>query len=277
MVWRMLLAALTLFIAANASAQDRLPTDTIKTAKGELRISFLGYGSLRFEFQGKNIYVDPIGRWADYTRLPKADLILITHNATDHLDTRAIYTLKGPNTSIVLCDACATAERDGIVMRNGDVQTVKGFRIEAVPAYNIDYQRNLGGTWGTVYPRGTLYHEKGKGNGYVITIDDKRFYVASDTEFIPEMKGLKNIDAAFLPLALPHTLTPEKAAEAAKAFKPRIVYPYQYSREDPQELVRLLKNVKGIEVRVRSMAGITGESAKPGYNREGITKPEPTY
>ena len=281
MVKKIFAAVLMLIIAAPVIARAQFPTDTIKTAKGEVKVSFLGYGSLRFQFKGMNIYVDPVSKWADYTRLPKADLILVTHNATDHLDTRAIYTLKGPDTAIVLCPSCATAERDGIVMGNGDAQTVKGIRIEAVPAYNTSYERSIGkeytGAGGSPYSRGTLYHEKGKGNGYVLTFDDKRFYVASDTEYVPEMKNLKKIDVAFLPLVMPHTMTPEKAAEAAKAIKPKILYPYEYWTEDPNELVSLLKNEKGIDVRIRKMSGITGDSTNPQWDTQGISKPNPNY
>ncbi len=275
MVKKIFAAVLMLIIAAPVIARAQFPTDTIKTAKGEVKVSFLGYGSLRFQFKGMNIYVDPVSKWADYTRLPKADLILITHNSTDHLDTRAIYTLKGPDTAIILCPSCASAERDGIVMGNGDVQTVKGIRIEAVPAYNPGYEGMTSRTSG--FERGTFYHQKGEGNGYVLTFDDKRFYVASATEYIPEMKSLKKIDVAFLPLALPQTMTPEKAAEAAKAIKPKILYPYEYWNEDPNELVSLLKNEKGIDVRIRKVSGLTGDSANPQWDTEGISKPNPNF
>lgn len=271
MVKRIFLSVLTLLMAVPLIARAQLPTDTIKTAKGDLNVTFLGYGSLRFEFKGMNIYVDPVGKWADYTQLPKADLILVTHNSIDHLDTRAIYTLRGPDTAIVLCSACASAEREGIVMGNGDVQKAQGILIEAVPAYNLLYERNAGGA------RGGLYHQRGDGNGYVLTIDDKRIYVASDTEFIPEMKALKNIDVAFLPLALPHTMTANMAADAAKAIKPKILYPYQYWNENPQALARLLSGEKGIEVRIRSVSGMTGDSTNPQWNREGLSKPQPDY
>ena len=128
-------------------------------------------------------------------------------------------------------------------MKNGDVDTVLGIRIEAVPAYNIVHKRD----------NGEPFHPKGVGNGYVLTFGDKRIYIAGDTENIPEMKTLKNIDVAFLPMILPYTMTPEMVADAARVFKPKILYPYHYGDTDPQKLVQLLKNDKEIEVRIREL------------------------
>ncbi len=128
-------------------------------------------------------------------------------------------------------------------MKNGDVRTVGGLRIEAVPAYNIVHKR----------PNGQAYHPKGDGNGYVVTFGDKRVYIAGDTENIPEMKNLKKIDVAFLPMNVPYTMTPEMVADAAKTFKPGILYPYHYGQMDPNTLVNLLKDSKQTEVRIRKM------------------------
>jgi L-ascorbate metabolism protein UlaG (beta-lactamase superfamily) len=140
MVKKIFPAVLSLLIAAAATAHAQLPTDTVKTGKGDLKITFLGYGSLLFQFKGKNIYVDPVSKWADYTRLPKADLILVTHNMTTHLDTKAIFTLRTSRTEVVLCDSCSSAERDGLVMQNGDERTMQGIKVEGV-----QYQRRAGG------------------------------------------------------------------------------------------------------------------------------------
>jgi len=126
---------------------------------------------------------------------------------------------------------------------NGDVKTVEGLKIEAVPAYNIVHKRDTG----------QPFHPKGVGNGYIITFGDKRAYVAGDTENIPEMKGLKNIDIAFLPMNLPYTMTPEMVADAAKAFKPKILYPYHFGETDTSKVVSLLKGIPEIEVRIRRM------------------------
>jgi L-ascorbate metabolism protein UlaG (beta-lactamase superfamily) len=128
-------------------------------------------------------------------------------------------------------------------MKNGDVKTVGGLKIEAVPAYNIVHMRD----------QGQPFHPKGVGNGYVITFGDKRVYVAGDTENIPEMKNIKNIDVAFLPMNLPYTMTPEMAADAAKMIRPKILYPYHYGETDTSKLVALLKDTKEIEVRIRNM------------------------
>jgi L-ascorbate metabolism protein UlaG (beta-lactamase superfamily) len=128
-------------------------------------------------------------------------------------------------------------------MKNGDVKTVEGLKIEAFPAYNIVHKR----------PDGQPYHPKGIGNGYVITFGDKRVYVAGDTENIPEMKELKNIDIAFLPMNLPFTMTPEMAADAAKALKPKILYPYHFGETDTSKLLNLLKDEKTTEIRIRKM------------------------
>ncbi|MHC4394532.1 MAG: isochorismatase family protein [Planctomycetota bacterium] len=217
--------------------------DIIETGAGDLKITFIGHGTLMFSFNGKTIHVDPISRYADYTRMPKADLILVTHEHGDHLDTKAIRTVRKEATKLVLPRACAEKVSGGIVMKNGDVRTIGGLKIEAVPAYNIVHKRN----------NGNPFHPRGRGNGYVITFGDKRVYVAADTENTPEMKRLKGIDVAFLPMNLPYTMTSEMVADAAKAFAPKVLYPYHYGKTDPTILVNLLKNSENIEVRIRKM------------------------
>jgi L-ascorbate metabolism protein UlaG (beta-lactamase superfamily) len=196
-----------------------------------------------FNFGGKVIHVDPYSALADYNIFPKADLILLTHEHRDHLDLKALNTVRTEKTVVVLTETCAKQVERGIVMRNGDVKTVEGLKIEAVPAYNIVHKRNTG----------QPFHPKGVGNGYVITFGDKRVYVAGDTENIPEMKALKNIDIAFLPMNLPYTMTPEMVADAAKAFKPKILYPYHFGETDTSKLVNLMKESPEIEVRIRKM------------------------
>jgi L-ascorbate metabolism protein UlaG (beta-lactamase superfamily) len=131
----------------------------------------------------------------------------------------------------------------GTVMENGDVVTVLGLRVKAVPAYNLVHRR----------PTGVAYHPRGVGNGYLVDFGDTRVYVAGDTENTPEMKSLKDVDVAFLPMNLPYTMTPEMVADAAKALRPRILYPYHYGRTDPRRLLPLLANEPEIEVRIRRM------------------------
>jgi L-ascorbate metabolism protein UlaG (beta-lactamase superfamily) len=196
-----------------------------------------------FSFNGKIIHVDPVSREADYSGMPKADLILITHEHGDHFDPKAINALrKADGTQLVLTKTCGQ-KVPGWIMLNGDVQTVRDLKIEAVPAYNIVHQSSPGNP----------FHPKGLGNGYIITFGDKRVYIAGDTENTPEMKQLKDIDVAFLPMNLPYTMTPEMVADAAKAFKPKILYPYHYGQTDPNTLVGLLKGSKDIEVRIRNL------------------------
>jgi len=189
------------------------------------------------------IHVDPVSREADYGKMPKADLILVTHEHGDHLDPQAIELIRTEKTSIVLTEVCASKISGGVVMKNGQVTNVRGLEIEAVPAYNLVHMRSPG----------VPFHPKGVGNGYVITFGNKRVYVAGDTENVPEMKKLKNIDVAFLPMNLPYTMTPEMVADAAKAFKPAILYPYHYGETDTSRLVELLQGVGEVEVRIRRM------------------------
>ncbi|MCJ7785940.1 MAG: MBL fold metallo-hydrolase, partial [Desulfobacterales bacterium] len=144
---------------------------------------------------------------------------------------------------VVLTEACTKQVQGGVVMMNGDVKKVEGLKIEAVPAYNIVHKRDTG----------QPFHPKGAGNGYIITFGDKRVYMAGDTENTPEMKGLKNIDIAFLPMNLPYTMTPEMVADAAKAFKPKILYPYPFGETEPSKVVSLLKGTPEVEVRIRKM------------------------
>lgn len=226
-----------------AKAEKKFEEDVIKTKTGDLKITFIGHGTLLFHYAGKVIHVDPVSREADYSKMPKADLILITHEHGDHLDPKVISMLRTEQTKVVLTKACAEKVAGGILMKNGDVRTVLGLKIEAVPAYNIVHKRRSG----------EPYHPKGRGNGYIVTFGKTRVYVAGDTENTPEMKKLKNIDIAFLPMNVPYTMTPAMVADAARAFKPRILYPYHYGQTDPQELVKLLKDAEDIEVRIRRM------------------------
>jgi L-ascorbate metabolism protein UlaG (beta-lactamase superfamily) len=234
------LAASVSMATAGAQAFEK---DTIETGSGPLVITFIGHGTLMFEFGGKIIHVDPWSRLADYSKMPKADIVLLTHEHRDHLDPKALDAVRTGATRIVLTEACAKQVPGGIVMKNGDVQTVDGLKIEAVPAYNLVHMRS----------QGVPFHPKGEGNGYVITFGDKRVYVAGDTENTPEVKALKDIDVAFLPMNLPYTMTPEMVADAARAFRPKILYPYHFGDTDTSKIVALLKDEEGIEVRIRKM------------------------
>jgi L-ascorbate metabolism protein UlaG (beta-lactamase superfamily) len=206
-------------------SEQGFEVDTIKTSAGDLKITFIGHASLMLSFAGKIIDIDPVSAQTDYTKLPKADLILVTHEHGDHLDAKAIDIVKKDGTQLVLTKTCAQRVSGGIIMQNGDTKTIEGLKIEAVPAYNLEKN----------------FHPKGVGNGYVVTFGDKRVYIAGDTENIPEMKNLKNIYIAFLPMNLPYTMTPEMVADAAKIFMPKILYPYHYGQTDTGKIVLIRK------------------------------------
>jgi L-ascorbate metabolism protein UlaG (beta-lactamase superfamily) len=229
--------------ALTLQAQNVFKSDSVQTKDGSLIITFIGHGTLMFNYNGIIIHVDPVGRYADYSTMPKADLILVTHQHGDHLDPDAINLLKKDKTDIICTQTCAEKLESATVMKNGDTQTLKGISIHAVPAYNLVHKRD----------NGDPFHPKGQGNGYVLTFSDKEVYVAGDTENIPEMKDLKNIDIAFLPMNLPYTMTPEMVADAVKMFHPKILYPYHYGDTNINELLELLKDAKDCEIRVRDM------------------------
>jgi len=226
------------------STTKQYESDLINTSAGDLKITFLGHGSLLFNFEGKNIYVDPYSKVADYSQLPKADLILLTHEHRDHLDLQALASVRTDQTELILTAACDRQVEGGMVLHNGDVHTAIGILVEAVPAYNLLHKRD----------NGELFHPKGVGNGYVLTFGDQRVYVAGDTENTPEMKQLRNIDIAFLPMNLPYTMTPEMVADAAQAFRPKILYPYHFGDTDTSKIEELLAEARDIEVRIREMA-----------------------
>lgn len=239
----LLISLFCISLETTGFAGKNFETDVVKTAGGKLEIAFIGHGTLMFTFGGKIIHVDPFSRLTDYSKMPQADMILLTHEHRDHLDLKALDNLRTDKTKIILTKNCAQQVKGGIIMQNGDVKTVDGFKIEAVPAYNLVHMRS----------EGVPFHPKGNGNGYVITFGDISVYVAGDTENIPEMKQLKDVDVAFLPMNLPYTMTPEMVADAAKAFKPKVLYPYHYGKTDPSKLVELMKNTPEVEIRIRKL------------------------
>ncbi len=238
-----ILAVMFLVFCTLPAIAQSFEKDIIKTSEGELEITFVGHGTLMLTFGGKIIHVDPFSQLADYATLPEADVIILTHHHSDHLDPVALQHVRTKNTVIILTEICAEKVEGDIIMKNKDVQTVMGIRVEAVPAYNILHKRK----------DGQFYHPKGEGNGYVLTFGDKRIYIAGDTENTSEMKALEDIDYAFLPMNLPYTMTPEMVADAVKAFKPKVLYPYHYGETDTSKIVELLKNKPDTEVRIRKM------------------------
>jgi len=218
-------------------------TDVFNTKGEDLEITFIGHGTLMFTFGDQVIHLDPTSMFGDYSELPKADLILVTHEHGDHLDVDLIRELRKEDTVVIGNEACAQKVTDCIVMKNGDQRSELGLQIKAVPAYNIQHMRSPG----------TPFHPKGVGNGYVINFADLRVYVAGDTENIPEMKELHDIDVTFLPMNLPYTMTPEMVVDAAGMFHPKVLYPYHFGDTDTSVLEKLLSD-SDIEVRIRELA-----------------------
>jgi L-ascorbate metabolism protein UlaG (beta-lactamase superfamily) len=238
------IVALLIFIAMTLSTNSQnIPApDRINTSAGPVDMHFIGHGSLMFKVNELVIYFDPVRTSGSYDKLPKADIILVTHEHYDHLDTDLISDLKKPGTILLCNEKAASKVPWGRIMKAGDKNVVSNITIEAVPAYNIVNMSSPG----------KPFHPRGSGIGFILTIGDKRFYVAGDTENTPEMKALKDIDVAFLPMNLPYTMTPEMVADAAKAFKPKTLYPYHYGDTDTKKIIDLLKNTD-ITVRIREL------------------------
>jgi len=238
-----LCGAMALFAVGALAAGPALEKDVFKTSAGDLEITFIGHGSLEMAFGGKVIHVDPYGGVADYATLPKASLVLVTHAHRDHLDPEALAAVRSPGTVVIVAPACEGKVDGAVVLKNGESREFLGVKVEAVPAYNLVHKR----------PDGPPFHPKGEGNGYVLTFGGTRVYVAGDTENVPEMKALKDISIAFLPMNLPYTMTPEMVADAAKAFKPKVLYPYHFGDTDTALLTSLMADEKSVEVRLRKM------------------------
>lgn len=226
---------------APGGAQKAFESDTFDLGGGTLRITFLGHGTLMLEYGGTVVHVDPVSQEADYSRLPKADIILVTHNHSDHLDPAAIRACAKPGATVILNPTSAKQLGSGTALANGESTSVGLIAVEAVAAYNTSAGRDR-------------YHPKGRDNGYIVTIAGKRIYIAGDTEDTPQMRALRDVWITFLPMNQPYTMTPAQAASAARAFGPRILYPYHFGDTDATELSELLAGETGIEVRLRRMS-----------------------
>ncbi len=223
------------------NAQD-FDKDSFKTKSGkELNIYFIKHASLLINYDNYLIYVDPVSMFADYSVQPKADLILITHEHADHFDPKPIEALKKKGTKIIENESVHQKLQEGEAMKNWDTLKVEPFlQIEATPAYNTT-------------PGREMYHPKNRDNGYILNIDGMRIYIAGDTEDIPELQSIKNIDIAFLPVNQPYTMTVEQAVRAAKGVNPKILYPYHYGNTNVEEIRDQLKDDSGIDVRIKQM------------------------
>jgi L-ascorbate metabolism protein UlaG (beta-lactamase superfamily) len=237
-----LFTAFFLLLSAFSTAQE-IQKDSFETSIGTLSIFHVGHASLYFEIDDKVIHVDPFGRLGDYSAMPKADLILITHEHGDHLDARTIELISKENTQIIINQAGFESLNKGKVMKNGDQTEILGFPLKAAPAYNIVHKRD----------NGEAYHPKDRGNGYVVDFGDTRVYVAGDTEDIPEMNNLNKVDIAFLPMNLPYTMSPEMCKNAAKMVKPKVLFPYHYKmgETNTDKFALQMEEVSEIEIRFR--------------------------
>jgi L-ascorbate metabolism protein UlaG (beta-lactamase superfamily) len=232
--------ALFLLLPVLALAQQTARVaDEFQTAGGVVKITPIQHASLMIQAGGTVIQVDPVGP-EHYSGLPKANLILITHDHRDHMDPAALALVRDSKTVVIGPEAVAEQVAGVTVLRNGESRDFGAWKIEAVPAYNL--KRGPG--------PGQLFHPKGRGNGYVLTYGGKRFYISGDTEGTPEMKALKNIDVAYVCMNLPYTMPPAEAAEAVRAFKPRVAIPYHYRGSDLSVFQKALEG-SGVEVRIR--------------------------
>ena len=223
--------------------QPIFPKDTIATNTGPLVITFIGHASLIFEWNGEVIHVDPSSREANYYKLPKATMIFVTHHHGDHCDPASLKAISVDETKAFMTSRAHEKWHQGMVLRPGQSITVNAIQIETLPAYNLVHMRD----------DGSPFHIKGECNSYVINLGGVRIFIGGDTENTPEMKALRNIDIAFLPMNLPYTMTPEMVADAAKGFKPKILYPYHYGKSDLSRLKKLMADEDGVEIRIRRM------------------------
>ena len=235
------LLLLTMLMVTAAQAQRR--TDSFTTPSGKtVKITAIKHASILIQYEGKEIHVDPVADLikpvTDYSQFSKAHIILITHEHPDHFDREAIVQLR--QTTTVIYEPVSVYNRwlNGFAMNNGDsVSIAADIQLKAVPAYNTT-------------PGREQMHPRFRDNGYVLTLDGLRIYIAGDTEDVPEMAQLGPIDIAFLPCTQPYTMTVEQLVKAAQVIKPRVLYPYHYS-ETPISKVPLLLSGSGIDVRIR--------------------------
>ena len=215
---------------------------TTKSGK-EVSFIFIKHASFVINYDNLSIQIDPVSKMepaTDYSTFPKADFIFVTHEHFDHFDKDAITALTGEKTQVVLNKNCAEMLGSGTAMSNGESLKLRDdITVEAVPAYNTTEGRQK-------------FHPKGRDNGYVLTLDGLRIYIAGDTEDIPEMEQLKDIDIAFLPCNQPYTMTPEQLAHAATMINPKVVYPYHFSDTPVDEMKKALEGAK-VKAVVRNM------------------------
>ncbi len=239
---KILTCLLAILGLSTACGQQTFEVDEFKTKSGKtVKFHALVHASIRIEYNGKEIEIDPVrklgNKTIDYAAMPKADFVFVTHEHGDHFDKEAIKILSREGTQLIMNKRCADMYGPCGVLANGQSAQFGDISVDAVPAYNISEGR-------------TQFHPKGRDNGYILTIDGLRIYIAGDTEDIPEMKDVKNIDIAFLPCNQPYTMTTEQLVRAAKMIKPKVLFPYHYGQTDVSGIASQLKGT-GIDVRIR--------------------------
>ena len=234
----MLLGCLT---AAGCNAAQKVDEFTTKSGK-KVTITCIKHGSIEINYDGTEIQIDPVGAGVkpitDYAQFPKANIILITHEHKDHFDREAITCIRTKATSVYSNTAVYNMYRNSIPLKNGEIiQYAEDIKIEAVPAYN--------------YTEGhEMFHPKGRDKGYILTLDGLRIYIAGDTEDIPEIADIKDIDIAFLPCNQPYTMTVDQLVKVARTISPKVLFPYHYSETPISQAVMKLGG-SGIDVRIR--------------------------
>ena len=241
----MIIASLLALLGLSSACEQQKPyeVDTFTTKNGKtVKVYALMHASIRIEYEGKEFEIDPVTKLGektiDFTSMPQADYIFITHEHFDHVDAAAIKQLTGDNTLLVTNRRCAEMLGYGTVMANGDrLRLSDDISVEAVPAYNTSEGHQQ-------------FHPKGRDNGFILTLDGLRIYIAGDTEDIPEMAEIKDIDVAFLPCNQPYTMMVEQVVNAARMFKPKVLFPYHYGQTDVSDIPSRLE-AEGVEVRIR--------------------------
>ena len=229
---------------AEMTMEDGFQMDAFKTQSGkDIKLYCIKHGSLRIRYGETEFEIDPVtdlnGVVTDYTKLPKADYIIVTHEHFDHFDKAAMDTLTKDGSTIITNDSVAGIYGKGDVMANGYEKSLReDIHLKAVPAYNTTAGHEK-------------FHPKGRDNGFILTLDNFRIYIAGDTEDIPEMADIKDIDVAFLPCNQPYTMTPEQLNKATRVIQPKVLFPYHYGQTDMKQVTDLLKD-SGVDVRIRN-------------------------
>ena len=243
-----IIISISLLIFGNVSAQ-KADIDILKTKNGTLQIQPILHSSLVLTYNKTTIYVDPYGGAKLYKGLKSPDIILITDIHGDHLDQKTLDSIDTSKAIFILPEEAAKKlikkyDNEIVILQNGQGVHRLNFFISAIPMYNLPEEPNS-------------KHPKGRGNGYLLTIDDKQIYISGDTEDTQEMRKLQNIDIAFVCMNLPYTMDINQASSAVLEFQPKIVYPFHYRGQDglsDVEAFKKLVNSKNgaIEVRLRN-------------------------